>query len=318
VAITGPQVRRLLYAGAASGAVLLVVCVVSGQIEDGRFVIPDTTLYNPNDLAILLVLAGIFILILAFTKSAFLRIIPLLLLPVTVYFILKTASRANFLTILVLVGCALIVAPKKGKTALLILMPVVAAAMLILLPSSTWGRLTMIVLDPAEAIRENSEAQYAAGSQLARTELQKHGIELIGKHPVLGVGPGMFADAVDEMVRAETGMKSGWQSTHNVYLQIPAENGILAGLIFLGITIWTVAVNFKITRAVMANPGLEAYRGQSFCLLLLTLAFACGLLFGNYAYMPLSTILLGLTAANYMAVKNDPLSVKNDLQPVRA
>jgi hypothetical protein len=76
-------------------------------------------------------------------------------------------------------------------------------------------------------------------------------------------------------------------------------------------------VNYKITRTVVANPALEAYLGQSFCLLLLTLAFACGLLFGNYAYQPLSTILLGLTAANYMAVKNDSLSVKSNLQPVR-
>ena len=46
-------------------------------------------------------------------------------------------------------------------------------------------------------------------SQAARTELQERAIDLTLQHPLLGVGALMFADAVEEMVRANLGSQIG-------------------------------------------------------------------------------------------------------------
>jgi O-antigen ligase len=273
-------------------------------VAEDRFVVfPDTTIGNPNDLALMLVITSICLVSLFFSSSKLLRLIPLVSLPPAMYFILKTGSRANFLTILLLVLCTLFVAPRRIKSIMILGAPVVIAVLVLILPSSTLNRLTLIVADPLQTMRENSEAEHAAASQFARTELQKEAVQLTLHHPLLGVGPGQFAEAVDAMVRADTGHKSGWQNAHNVYLQIAAENGVVAALVYIWVMLWAIKINYQIYKA--KNVVFQAYHPQSFCLLLVTVAFAFGQLFGNYMYQPMFPLLIGLTAGNYLALQRE-------------
>jgi O-antigen ligase len=122
------------------------------------------------------------------------------------------------------------------------------------------------------------------------------------QNPLLGVGPTMFPNALDELVRASENRKSSWQVSHNSYLQVSSESGI-PGLVFYA---WTVVLcvmlNYRAYREGM-RAGATDMSLQSFCLLLATLVYAFGILFSSIAYDYHLAILVGFTAANYRAWK---------------
>jgi O-antigen ligase len=135
--------------------------------------------------------------------------------------------------------------------------------------------------------------------------LQKQAWRLTLAHPLLGVGPQQFQDVNDTMVREETGRKSGWQVTHNVYLQISSECGIPAFLLYVGSIILCCRLNYQAYKLSGPAPDRRAMRAQSYCLLLASFTYAIGIAFCNVAYYSYLPILVGFTAANAMAVKRE-------------
>jgi O-antigen ligase len=308
VAQSGAQVRYMMRWAAVGGFVVLLVTLVYGTMSDGRLVIPGGSLSNPNDLALCLILVLVY-MVSMFSGSAWMKLAAAVGIALAVFFVLRTGSRANFLTLVLLAGSFFFLGSGKVKSVLMLVLPILAVASIFALPASTLRRLTMIVSNPEEVYNTNDETRSAVGSQLAREELQRRAFELAKRRPLLGAGPLMFTDAVEVMVRSEAGVKSGWQNAHNVYLQLAAENGIPALLIFVGIMIWTVKTNFRAYRNVRRDPRLKSYEVQSMCLLQLTVAYAFGIAFGNYIYDGSFPVLLGLTAANTMAIQKDTYSM---------
>jgi O-antigen ligase len=295
-----------MHWGAVSGIVLALITALNGQVVEGRLGIPRTDLSNPNDLALMLLITGLFVATLALSDLALVRLIPLAVVPLMVYYILQTGSRANFVTLVVLLFTSIYVAPKRVKIALVVLSPILAGAMFFTVSPETRQRLLMIVSDPESRLMSASATDLergAIGSQYARTKLQERAIDLTLRHPVLGVGPLMFADAVEEMVREEEGQKSGWQFAHNVYLQMAAENGVIGFLIFVGIMLWLLGANFKTYRASGKDLRHRAYGRNALLLLLVSVCFSVGIAFGNYIYDPGFPILVGLTAANLLSFR---------------
>jgi len=301
-AFTTRDVHRLMYWAGGSAFVLLALCLTVGRLDEGgRFFIPKTSLSNPNDLALLLLLGATYLLLMAYSSSTFPRLIALVALPMVLYFVLQTGSRANFLTVLAVIAVLMFTVPQRVKLAIGLLLPVLAVGMALLVPTSTWQRLTMIVLHPEEEIYRNPDASHEVGSQLARQLLLERAIALTARHPLFGVGPQMFEVGVEEMVRSEEKVKSGWQAAHNVYLQIAAENGVPGFILFVWFVFWCLKTNFRTFRQTRTNPEMVSCRNVSLCLLLLGVTYSFGILFSNTLYDPALPILLGLTAANRIA-----------------
>lgn len=305
VAHRASHVRRLMYWGGGSVLVALLLTFLYGQIVDGRLEIPDTTLGNPNDLALTLLLGWLFLMSMAYSESGFVRVVPFAALPITLYYVLQTGSRANFLTALLVGICLFFTAAGKVKLRLIALTPILVGAMLFLVPTNTLTRLTAVFTDPIAAYNPSMEHGDAIASQVARTRLQERAIMLTLQHPLLGVGPDEFAVAIERMVREESGRKSTWQNTHNVYLQVAAENGIPAVLCFIACMVWLIRTNFRVYRTVLRHPSMTNFEGQSLCLFLLSVAYSFGIAFGNYMYDAAFPILVGLTAANLMAFERE-------------
>jgi O-antigen ligase len=179
--------------------------------------------------------------------------------------------------------------------------------LIFLVPHGTWMRLSKITLNPeAEYFNTaDEELRRAVESQMARMNLQHRAIELAIRHPLLGVGPLMFADASDVLVREQTGKKSAWQNPHNVYLQIAAETGIPALILYITSIGLCVRLNHRSIKACRGLPEHKAAYAQSLCLLTATLTFAVGILFSNFAFSSHLPILVGLTAANALAIKKE-------------
>jgi O-antigen ligase len=193
-----------------------------------------------------------------------------------------------------------------GRVRILVLAisPLLVTLASLAVPAATWVRLSKIFVNPeAEyAVTVDEDVRRAIESQMARTNLQKRATQLALRHPVLGVGPLMFADATDLMVKVQTGQKSGWQNPHNVYLQIAAESGIPACILLVWILIACIRLNHRSIK-VCRQAGFSRERGQSFCLLLATVIFGVGMFFSNFAYGPQLPMLVGLAVANSAALE---------------
>jgi|GEM_PF-2872292 len=305
IALSIRRVRHLLYWGAAGNLLLLALSAKYGQVIENRFAIPQTSLSNPNDFAFTLLLAVTCTFILLYTNSVFSRALWFVIVPVSLLYVLKTGSRANFITLLVLAGAAFWMSSKRAKVLMLIGAPVLAAALTAFVPAASLQRLTLIFADPEQVYAQHAELRGAVGSQIARSELQKRAMELAIHRPVLGVGALNFEDSVERMVRAETGLKSGWQGAHNSYLEIAAENGIPAVLLYLAILGICLKLNCESYRFCKRHSSRLGAVPQSLCLILLTLAFAVGVLFSNSAYDLHLDLIVALSAANALAIQRE-------------
>ena len=210
--VTTRQVRYVMYWACAGAVILLGLCAAFLQYGDGRmFILPGSSLSNPNDLAFVLLLGFVFLSVLLFADSIVIRLLCLVALALSVYFVLKTGSRANFLALLALAPVAFLLVGKRVKAVMLVLIPLGALAVFLTVPRSTLTRLTLILANPDLGQAQDSVQASAIGSQIARTELQKRAFELSLHHPLLGVGAQQFQIAVEVMVRQESGRKSGWE-----------------------------------------------------------------------------------------------------------
>jgi O-antigen ligase len=236
--------------------------------------------------------------------------------PVCIFYVLRTGSRSNFITLVVVAVAAFLLSPRTGRMVMLLVTPLILLLVTPFIPRETLHRLTLVVMDPTSAHVERG-LETAVGSQEARIELQERAIDLTLHHPLLGVGEGMFTNAVDEMVRAKYGVKSGWQGAHNTYLEISAENGIPA-LIFY---VWSLGLcfvlNYRAYKICKREPSMAESLPQSLCLVLTTLAFIVGVLFSNSAYDLHADVLVAITAANFLAIRNEMAIAKRalDAQP---
>jgi O-antigen ligase len=316
--LTTRQVRACMYWICAGCLLLLLLCATFGKYVDGRLMIPETSLANPNDLAFLILLGTTFLLLFLYSKSVVLRAVWAIAFPACIFFILKTASRANFVVLLVLIPLVFAMVSARAKIAILALAPVAAVLFVAAIPQSTLSRLTMILINPTEERVDDAYLSGAVTSQIARTELQKRAVELTLNHPLLGVGAGMFENAVEEMVRSETGQKSGWQRSHNSYLEIAAENGIPALILYVWILFGCLRINWASYKTCRKTPELAPVLGQSVCLVLMNVAYCVGIAFCNAAYSPQLAVLAALTTANSLAIQRELGSASVDQSGFRS
>jgi O-antigen ligase len=302
IAVNTRNVRHVFSWVGWGSFLLLFLCLHYGQVKEGRLSVPDTDLANPNDLGLALLFAMSGLLL---AKSRLSRVLIIVALPVFVYEILQTGSRACLVTLLALGIILLVLVPARTKIMMAVLIPVGAALVLTVLPSFTVTRLLLIVADPTRVQTDNDQLRGALDSQAARTELQERAVQLAVRNPIFGVGALMFADAVEGMVENMIGKKSGWQGAHNTYLEVAAENGIPAMLLYTWSLLLCLKLNYHAYKMCRGRPDRRDLATQSLALVMMTLAFVICTFFSNNAYDPRVCVLVGLSAANFLAMKRE-------------
>ncbi len=131
-----------------------------------------------------------------------------------------SASRGAFLGICI---CALFVFLRSKRKPQLILGGFVIAGLLLISPNSPIQR----ILHPEYGDRASTEAH---------KELFFAGLKVFARHPITGVGLGMFKETMDQMGLFQS---RGGYIAHDVYVEYAAEMGILGILLFLGIVVTT-------------------------------------------------------------------------------
>jgi O-antigen ligase len=284
----------------AWGYVLIVIfCFMFGSYsDDSRYIVANIpALGNPNDLALHLMIGAAFLMVFASSK---LRVLLLAIVPAILILVLRTGSRSNMLALgLVLLICLKLL---PGRQRIQIIAGLFAGSVLVapFLPSATLARLgTFFGVTQGSTEAEQS----AALSAESRKELQKQGLIITLHHPIFGVGPEMFRLASDLVVRAATGHRSGWQGTHNTYLQVSSETGIPGLIFFAGSIFLCIRLNYQTYRAAQKEPALKDYKIPALSLLIACSVYAFDVLFSHIAYDYHVPVLVGFTASNYSALQ---------------
>ncbi len=240
------QVRVLALLVGCCVALIAVIGIGQGQMVAGeRTAVENLAFGNSNDLAAILLFGCPFCVWALMTKTGAVpvRILLAVGLALSVIVLVRTGSRGGMLTLGVLVLYALF-RLSAAKRARLIL----AAALLIpigisIMPRSLLTRYTTMFATAARADpmsrdaggSENDEvvAQSAALSANTRFHLLMRSIDVTFANPVLGVGPGMFMVAENEIALAAGHSRGAWKVSHNMYTQISSELGFIALIVYL-------------------------------------------------------------------------------------
>jgi O-antigen ligase len=238
---TFARLRRLLFIQAGSVAVVAAVSVIKGRHTARLEGVLNGIYSNSNDLAFAIVLALPFCLAFLLTAKSLLRKLAwagVMLVMCAALFL--TASRAGFIDFVISGGVCLWYFGVKGKRPQL-----VAGALLVLsclfigfggLLKARFMAILGSDLDPT--------VQSAYGSYEERKFLYYKSTEAILHHPLLGVGPHCFANY------------SGiWKVVHNAYLQIGAEAGIPALILYL----LFLGSAFKNLKKLRRRPDLDVH-----------------------------------------------------------
>jgi O-antigen ligase len=294
------QCRRIMYTLAAATVFIEIVTFFMGRVQGGRMSLLGGTLGNANYLALMLLMGVPFCLFTMRTKSGAspLKVASLLMLlciPVTVA---ATGSRGGMVTLAVMFLMYFVPLPPSQKMVTAIVALILAVIAIAWSTQSALDRFRTI-LSTSTPVRLSVSEQSAIESAALRKELLLSSLQLTLRHPLLGVGPGMFSVANASYVEEVTGRPSytAWLETHNTFTQLSCEDG-LPGLFLYCLALFFC---FKIVRSAekraRRDPAWSSIRQMAFALRLALVAFTGTAIFASNAYMYYFPMLAGLCVA---------------------
>lgn len=239
--IRTPRAARAVGTAIGGSGVLIVVLVqVFGNTDiDGRLVMPAGTLANSNYLAMHLMLALPFLLVPAYERGRSMLLKPVAWVTsiVALGFLLGTGSRGTVVACGVMVLATFALTTGRGRAKLLVATAIVGVLLAAMIPdaiseriATTWGG------GAAQDLDDEGVARAVTSTQARRTLLMDS-LSLTIRHPLMGVGPGMFAVAQNDRAQAD-GREGAWHETHNTYTQLSSEAGLPAVGLYLGLMGW--------------------------------------------------------------------------------
>lgn len=291
--LTLRQVRAVLLTIGLATATQAVVALVLQHRIVGRLGLPSGQFGNPNDLAQALLLGVPALFLFGFPGgNPFRRIvIAALSLPLLVA-IAQTGSRAAMLAVPVVAVYVFWRVPPI--TRLLMVIGGVCVTLLVvgMMPESLRARFWTVFDDEVTT----EEDLRAVVSRESRKEVFKQSVKLTIRHPVFGVGPGVFQHA-SVMDSGAQGKRAMWREAHNMFTQVSSECGIPGFLLYFG-TLWVCARRLKSLRVrSQDDPALRELYTVVVCFSAMLLGFVAMGTFSSVAYAFILPALLGIAAS---------------------
>jgi len=214
------RLRRIIFIQCASVAVVSLVAIVKGHSIPRLNGVIGGFYSNPNDMAFAIVLSLPFCLAFFLTaKGPFRKALWSFGMLCMAAALVLTASRAGFIDLLVAGTVCLWHFGIRGRR--LYLIAGTALVGIILLPTAGKSLMKRFVAISGDTINSQME-ETARESYEERKSLMFRALEAIEHYPILGVGPGDFI------------VYSGkWKDVHASYLEIAADGGIPALVLYL-------------------------------------------------------------------------------------
>jgi O-antigen ligase len=206
--------------------------------------------------------------------------------------ILKTVSREGLLLALVVFILALLRVSAANKVKL-----IAAGMTLCLVAAFTLSRESLdryLTLFTSSVSTSEAAASATASSRMRHQKLMES-IELTLRHPIFGVGMGVFMPASVEIAK-ERGGHLDWEVSHNSYTQVSSELGLPGLLLLLAL----YATGFRQILRINGEAkraGRDDVRQMAFALLIALTVLCVHFCFDSMAYVFYMPLILGLIAA---------------------
>ena len=293
--LTVSQMRKLFLVMAVGAAVVVLSCFFFGDASDGRLSIPGSIFFdNSNDLALQLLIGAVFCLFFVFSKGWIPKILGLALVGASLIYMLKTGSRANFVSLSATVVVAFVLFRNKAILAGSVVLVMVLGALTV--PAGQLSRLVDVAFAPTEEKTMNGNLE----SQIERTEMFKYSIRFTLEHPLFGIGPGEFADQVWYTTKKE-GKPGASLGTHNTYTQTSSEMGIPSLIFYLGTLFTSFGFMLRLYKITKNRPEWREIANLSFCLILILTLYSVSTIFAHLAYSRFMPTLAGMSVALWQA-----------------
>jgi O-antigen ligase len=280
---------------------LLVFTIISnvfGISDNGRLFLEHGKFGNPNEMAQALLLglplwAATMLMSKSLAGKAFAAGSTVLILVTT----FRTGSRGAMIGFLAMLLVVFLRAPILGKLKIIMAGVLFLGLVLTTMP----GRLIARYKSVAEEEVDDSEmgasmAASAASSTQSRKMLLRHSLIFTIRHPLFGVGPGMFVVA-DDAYSKELGYSKGtWLGTHNSYTQVSSELGIPAFLFFVTTIVMALKGPYTLYKKTRGDPRLEDMGNAALALHYCLIVYAVTILFEHIAYTIMLPVFAGLAA----------------------
>jgi len=285
------QCKGMMWAFALAACVGLAASGLFGSIEGGRQGLDFGSIANANDFAAYLLSLAPFLLWVALSsRSSTLRALACLGVGFGIYLILRTASRGAFLALGVGFLFFLWRGTARQRIALLVIAPVMAAAVVAFVPRNALIRMTAFsaATEDAGTSADAGVALEASASAAVRQYLLQKSVEYTLQHPFFGVGPGLFAsyEGGHENTIGEHGY---WRAAHNSLTQVASECGIPGLLLFVGGIFSTLKLLNSTYREARKRPECQDIRTAAFCVMLGVAGYSVAAIFlscGYAAFLP--------------------------------
>jgi O-antigen ligase len=141
-------------------------------------------------------------------------------------------------------------------------------------------------------------SEIAVASAVDRREVLLQSLTFTFLHPILGLGPGMFAEAREREAQKQ-GKHAVFLLTHNTYTEVSSECGIPALAIFVTILVSIFRTAAKIHRlsSERSEPYLKEVAAAALALKYSVLAYATTSFFISVTYQALLPTLAGIVTA---------------------
>jgi len=199
--------------------------------------------YDPNDVAMIMVVT----LPLAALGAASLkgggRFGAAGVAVICVLTVIKTVSRGGFIGL----ACVslLLIRRLRSAGARLLVSTTIVAALTVVAPAAYW--------DIMDSIWNPTGVGYVERGIGPRLEIWSRGLGLLSKHPLTGVGIGMYETAAG----FRYGRNGGWVTAHNSFLQLAGELGLTGFVLFVMLLMFSIGNVRQTLRAAQADPGLR-------------------------------------------------------------
>jgi len=282
---------------------LAVLSFVYGNTTSGRFFVDAGKFQGPNELAQVLLLAVPFLCLL-FSRSpriSVTRFAVLGVMAIVGVVLMHTGSRGGMVAAGAMALVALASARSKGMAA-----AVAAGALVIMIGALTLSEplrtryLTFFDSDVDEGTSKQTATMSKTASDSAeeRWQLLQDSLAITLEHPLLGTGPGMFAELRERRAHSLR-THVPFLETHNSYTQLSSEGGIPAALLFIAIIVGCFRSAVRIQRLASKEPTkrMQDLAAMASAMKYSLLSFGISSIFLSAAYGSLLPTLAGLVVA---------------------
>ena len=281
---------------------------------DDRFSLEAGMLANSNDLAMQLILGLPFLLYLALDKHRHLliRIFAGGVVPVLLYVVLRTGSRAGLIALLGMGVMLFLRSTATRRVAMFVVAVILAATAPLLLNKDLRDRYGTI-LTGTGGKNMSSVSSSAAESQETRMELIGQAFVLTAKNPIFGVGMDQFAQASATLSNSR-GQAAMWHPVHSFLLLVLAETGVPGAIFYTAAVIYCLRAVFRIARFTRSRKDLAVASSVSEALLYAYVGFVICMLFSPGAYLYHFPLLAAFVTALYRFTRTQMKSEAGDTQ----